>query len=392
MTKVALAHDFLTQRGGAERVFLTMAQAWPDSPILTTVYNPATTYPEFARHEVRTSPLQRIAPLRSNFRAGLPLYPWAFRHLGPVDADVVISSSTSFAHGIRSRGCHIVYQHSPPRWLWDTERYSARAANSLLARPLFAWLRLRDHEATSQPHLILANSNYTAGKIHDIYGRWAEVLPPPVRSRPAAGDIDDYFLVVSRLLPYKRVDIAIAAAAMLDARLVVVGRGPDSQRLRSLAGPNVDFRENLSDADLDALYAHCLALVMPGQEDLGLVPVEANTAGRPAVCWARGGALETVVHEQTGLLVDDPSPAALAEGMAAASARTWDAAALQAHAAQWSEPAFVARLRRLVDDFPGWCRRCGGAGLGPEPLRVLLEKHGQPDLVLPAPAPDGRAS
>lgn len=389
MTRVVLAHDFLTQRGGAERVFLAMAQAWPDSPILTAVHNPATTYPEFARHEVRTSPLQRIPTLRRNFRAGLPLYPWAFRRLGPVDADVVLSSSTSFAHGIRSQGCHIVYQHSPPRWLWDTERYSVKAANSRLARPLFAWLRLRDHEATSRPHLILANSSYTAGKIHDIYGRWAEVLPPPVRSRSAAaGDLGDYFLVVSRLLSYKRIDVAIAAAAKLGARLVVVGTGPDSSRLRGLAGEAVEFREHVSDSELDSLYARCLALVMPGQEDLGLVPIEANTAGRPAVCWARGGALETVVHDKTGLLVDDPSPAALAEAMAAARERAWDAAKLQAHAAQWSEARFVARLQRLVEDFPGWCRRCGGPGLGPEPLRTLLEKHGQPDLVLPAPAPD----
>lgn len=385
MTNVALAHDFLTQRGGAERVFLTMAQAWPDSPILTTVYNPATTYPEFARHEVRTSPLQRIAPLRSNFRAGLPLYPWAFRRLGPVDADVVLSSSTSFAHGIRSRGCHISYFNSPPRWLWDTERYSARAARSRLARPLFAWMRLRDHEATSQPHLILANSHNAADKIHDVYGRWPEVLPPPVRPRPAADEVGDYFLVVSRLLPYKRVDVAIAAAAKLDARLVVVGQGPDGERLQALAGRRVEFRQDVPDVELDALYARCLALVMPGQEDLGLVPIEANTAGRPAVCWARGGALETVVPDQTGLLVDDPSPAALAEGMAAARERSWDTTKLQAHAAHWSEPTFVARLTRLVEDFPGWCRRCGGAGLGPEPLRTLLEKHGQPDLVLPTP-------
>lgn len=390
MTRVVLAHDFLTQRGGAERVFLAMAQAWPDSPILTAVHNPATTYPEFGRHEVRTSPLQRIPPLRSSFRAGLPLYPWAFRRLGPVDADVVLSSSTSFAHGIRSRGCHIVYQHSPPRWLWDTERYSVRAANSRLARPLFSWLRLRDHEATSQPHLILANSSYTARKIHDIYGRWAEVLPPPVRSRSAAGDLGDYFLVVSRLLSYKRIDVAIAAAAKLGARLVVVGTGPDSSRLRGLAGEGVEFREHVPDSELDSLYARCLALVMPGQEDLGLVPIEANTAGRPAVCWAQGGALETVVHDKTGLLVDDPSPAALAEAMAAARDRSWDTAKLQAHAAQWSEPTFVARLQRLVEDFPASCRRCGGPGLGPEPLRTLLEKQGRPDLVLPAVAGGGQ--
>lgn len=389
MTDVVLAHDFLTQRGGAERVFLTMAQAWPESPIVTAVYDPASTYPEFADHEVRTSPLQRVPLLRHHFRAGLAVYPWAFRKLGPVDADVVVSSSTSFAHGIRSAGCHIGYVHSPPRWLWDTEGYSPRAARSRLARPLFAWLRLRDHEAASQPHLVVANSAYTAAKMHDVYGRWPEVLHPPVRPRPSAADVGDYFLVVSRLLAYKRIDTAIAAAGHLGARLVVVGTGPDGPRLRELAGPGVEFRHNLSDADLDHLYARCLALVMPGREDLGLVPLEANAAGRPAVCWARGGALETVVPGETGFLVDDPAPVSLAEAMAAARDSRWDAARLQAHAARWSESAFVARLRRLVEDFPGWCRRCGGPGLGPEPLRTLLERHGQHDLVLPGP-PAGR--
>lgn len=387
MTDVVLAHDFLTQRGGAERVFLAMAKAWPESPILTTVYNPATTYPEFAAHEVRTSPLQRVPPLRRHFRVGLPLYPWAFRRLGPVDADVVVSSSTSFAHGIRSRGCHIAYLNSPPRWLWETEGYSARAARSRLARPLFAWLRLRDHEAASQPHLILANSHFAAGKIHDAYGRWPDVLPSPVRARPAATDeIGDYFLVVSRLLPYKRIDVAIAAAEQFGARLVVVGSGPEGPKLRAAAGPRVEFREHVSDDELDRLYAHCIALVMPGKEDLGLVPIEANSAGRPAVCWARGGALETVVAGETGVLVDDPAASALAEGMEAAREREWDVAQLQAHASRWSEEAFVTRLQRLVSNFPGWCRRCGGTGLGPEPLRTLLERHGQTDLIVPAAA------
>jgi glycosyltransferase involved in cell wall biosynthesis len=385
MTRLALAHDFLTQRGGAERVFLTIARTWPDAPILTTVYNPATTYPDFAEHDVRTSPLQRVPLLRRHFRLGLPLYPWALRRLGPVDADVVVSSSTSFAHGMRSQGCHIALLNSPPRWLWETPTYSERLARSRAISPLLAWMRLRDHEAASQPHLLLTNSTHAAGKIHRVYGRWAEVLPSPVRPRPMADEVGDYFLVVSRLLGYKRIDVAVAAAEKLGARLVVVGKGPEGPRLRAMAGPGVEFREHVPDAELDELYARCLALVMPGWEDLGLVPIEANTAGRPAVCWARGGALETVVHGRTGLLVDEPSAEALADAMADARDRAWDASELQAHAAQWSEAAFVARLQRLVEDFPKWCRRCGGTGLGPNPLRVLLERHRQDDLVPPNP-------
>lgn len=374
--RVALAHDFLTQRGGAERVFLAMARAFPDAPLLTTMYDAKATYPEFGDHEVRTSPLQRVRPLRRHFRAALPLYPWAVRRLGPVDADVLVSSSTSFVHGLRSQGCHIAYLYSPPHWLWDTARYTGASQRALLLRRLLGRLRTLDLATASGPHLFVTCSTNAANKIHDTYGRWAEVLVPPVRQRPAAAEQGDYFLVVSRLLPYKGIDVAISSAERLGARLIVVGAGPDGRRLRALAGPGVEFRERVTDAQLDELYARCLALVMPGNEDLGLVPIEANSAGRPAVCLARGGALETVVPDLSGILVAEPGADALAEAMAVAASRSWDVAALRRHAAGWSEEVFARRLRLLVEHFPGWCRRCGGEGLGPFPMRAILERHG----------------
>ncbi|MGH9152471.1 MAG: glycosyltransferase [Acidimicrobiales bacterium] len=376
MRRVALAHDFLTQRGGAERVFLAMARAFPEAPLLTTVYEPKATYPEFADHEVRTSPLQRVRPFRRNFRAALPLYPWAVRRLGPVDADVLVSSSTSFVHALRSRGCHIGYLYSPPHWLWDTARYTGATRSAVAAKRLLGRMRTLDLAAAATPHLFVTCSANAAGKIHDTYGRWAEVLAPPVRQRPAAPERGDFFLVVSRLLPYKRIDLAIEAAGRLGARLVVVGRGPDGARLRALAGPGTEFREQVTDAELDDLYARCLALVMPGNEDLGLVPIEAASAGRPAVCLAEGGALETVVPDVTGILVAAPGAGPLAEAMAAAAARSWDGPSLQRHAAGWSEEAFARKLRLLVEHFPGWCRRCGGEGLGPFPMQAIIERHG----------------
>lgn len=377
--RVALAHDFLTQRGGAERVFLAMAKAFPESPIHTTLYEPSGTFPEFADHEVRTSPLQRLRPLRRHFRMGLPLYPWAVRQLGPVDADVLVSSSTSFAHGMQSKGCHIGYLYNPPHWLWDTARYAGASSSAILAKRFLGRMRTLDLAASATPHLFVTCSANAANHIYDTYGRWAEVLPPPVRQRPAADTVGDFFLVVCRLLPAKGVDLAIAAAGRLGAKLVVVGRGPEAGRLHALAGPGVEFRERVTDAELDDLYARCLALVMPGEEDLGLVPIEANSAGRPAVCLARGGALETVVPGVTGLLVDGGHGVApLAEAMAEAADHSWDGPALQAHAGDWSEDAFARRLRLLVEHFPDSCRRCGGEGLGPFPMQTLYERHGEP--------------
>jgi glycosyltransferase involved in cell wall biosynthesis len=208
-----------------------------------------------------------------------------------------------------------------------------------------------------------------------VRGRVAEVLPPPVRAR-RAGTPDDFFLVVSRLLPYKGVHLVVQAAARLGARLVVVGEGPERAALGRLAGPGVVFRSRVPEAELDRLYATCLALVVAGEEDLGLVAIEANAAGRPAVCLARGGALETVVPGVTGLLFEEQRVEAVMAAMAAAADRPWDAGRLQGHASGWSEEAFASRLRLLAEELPRWCARCGGPGLGARPLEALRAMSG----------------
>ena len=374
MSSVTLAHDYLTQRGGAERVFLSMARAFPDSPLLTTLYEPDRTYQEFTDREIQTSRLQRVALFRRHFRTALPLFPAAIRSMSPVPGRVLVSSSTAFAHGLESTGCHLAYIHSPPHWLWESRRYAGdRKGLTACARPLLGPFRTSDVRAAQRPHLMLTNSEHSARKIHATYGRNAEVLPPPVRRRRAAAAPGDFFLVVARLLPYKNVHLVVQAAERLGARLVVVGEGPERARLRELAGPGTEFRSRVPEAELDELYARCLAVVVAGEEDLGLVPIEANSAGRPTVCQARGGALETVVPGETGVLFPDPCVEALAEAMADAATRSWDTARLQRHAGRWSEEAFADRLRLLADAFPNWCRRCGGAGLGPRPLEALLE-------------------
>lgn len=373
MKPIVVAHDYLTQRGGAERVALAMAQALPGSEVLTTLYDAGGTYPEFADLPVTTSHLQRVPFFRRNFKTALPLFPGAIRAMGPVDTPVLVSSSTAFAHGLESTGCHISYIHSPAHWLWETARY-ARHGQAALIRPIERRFRSLDVAAAQRPHLIVTNSQHSAAKIFEAYGRHAEVLPPPVRARPAAAARGDYFLVVSRLLPYKRVDLAIEAVRRLGTRLVVVGRGPERRRLEDMAGPEVEFRTDVPQDELDDLFARCLAVVVGGEEDLGLVPIEANSAGRPAVAYARGGALETVVDGHTGVLFEHPHAEEVAAAMARAAERTWDGAALQRHAANWSEDVFAHRLRVLVDGFPRYCRRCGGEGLGPHPMQQLLSR------------------
>lgn len=377
MNPVVVAHDYLTQRGGAERVALAMAQALPGCRILTTLYQPDATYPEFADLQVGTSYLQRVPLFRRHFKTALPLYPRAIRSMGPVDTPVLLSSSTAFAHGLESTGCHISYVYSPPHWLWETERYTG-GRHSGLIRPLKRRFQRLDVAAAQRPHLLLTSSKHAAAKIFETYGRHAEVLPPPVVARPTAPTQGGYFLVVSRLLPYKRVDLVIEAARRLGTRLIIVGQGPERRRLEEMAGPGVEFRIAVPQAELDDLYARCLAVVVGGEEDLGLVPIEANSAGRPAVAYAKGGALETVVDGRTGILFERPEQ--LATAMSAAAARTWDGATLQGHAANWSPESFARRLRLLVNGFPRWCRRCGGRGLGPEPMRRLLalSEHGPP--------------
>jgi glycosyltransferase involved in cell wall biosynthesis len=307
-----------------------------------------------------------------------------------VPARVIFSSSTAFAHGLESAGCHVAYIHSPPHWLWESRRYGGdRRGLTACARPLLGSFRHLDVRAAQRPHLLLTNSVHSAHKIRATYGRVAEVLPPPIRARRAATVPADFFLVVARLLPYKKVHLVVQAAERLGARLIVIGEGPERSRLVEMAGPGTQFRSRVPEAELDELYARCVAVVVAGEEDLGLVPIEANSAGRPTVCYARGGALETVLHGETGVLFAEQRVEAVAEAMAAAATRHWNIVRLQQHAERWSEERFADRLRLLADAFPNWCQRCGGLGLGPRPLATLLEMRRRSSLVGQRPRFEG---
>jgi len=355
---VAIVHDYLTQRGGAERVVLSMLEAFPGAPVYTALYHPQRTFPEFAHADVRPTYLDRVSPLRARHRLALPLLAAAFSQTH-VAAEVVVCSTSGWSHGARVTGRRVLYCHSPARWLHQTDRYlgertlAADAALRALKQPLLRW----DAAAATRPARWLTNSTMVRDSIRSLYDREAEVVPPPYAldpgdsHSPVDGVDPGFFLIVSRLLPYKNVGAVVEGFARLpDHRLVVVGTGPAGKHLRRAAGSNVTFLGTTSDGQLRWLYANCRALIGASYEDYGLTPLEGAAFGKPAVVLRWGGFLDTVRDGVTGVFFDEPTPAAIAAGVRASAARTWDPETLRAHAARYSRQVFVDRIRRIVDE------------------------------------------
>jgi glycosyltransferase involved in cell wall biosynthesis len=350
--RVAIVHDYLTQRGGAERVVLAMSDAFPAAPIYTSLYEPEATFPEFAGRDIRTLWVNRLAPLRTHHRLAFPLLGPAFSSLN-VDADILLCSSSGWAHAARTTGRKFVYCHSPAKWLYRSDEYLgaapksfARAALRALERPLRVW----DAHAARSAETYVANSTAIAALILAVYGLNAEVVPPPVvldasgpRS-PAAGVEPGFFLSVARPLPYKNVDRVVEAFSLLpDARLVLVGGTAHAK-----ARPNVTVLTDISDSELRWLYANCRGLVAAAHEDFGLAPLEAAAFGKPTAALRAGGFLDTVVPGETGVFFETLDPAAVAAAVTALGARTFDENRLRQQAAAFSRERFVARLHDVV--------------------------------------------
>ncbi len=318
-TEVALAHDYLTQRGGAERALLALTRAFPGAPLYTTVHEPATTYAEFSDADVHTTALQRVGPLRRNPRLALPvLAPLVGRHR--IDAAVTICQTTGWSHGMPVSGTKIVYAHNTARWLYQRGEYLSSLPRwygwglAPFDRPLRRW----DAQAARTADVVIAGSGVARERIRTHWGRDAEVIYPPPGltaegpAHPIAGLEPGFVLTVARLLPYKRVDLVIDAIKQLDgSRLVVVGHGPDAERLKARAPTDTVFLPAVTDAELRWLYANAQALVTASQEDFGLTPLEAMGFGTPVVVIAAGGFLETVEADVSGIFFDAPDPRSL---------------------------------------------------------------------------------
>jgi glycosyltransferase involved in cell wall biosynthesis len=363
--RVAIAHDYLTQLGGAEKAVLAMSRAFPDAPIYTMLYEPSATYPEFAERDIRASLFNRLAPLRKNHRAGLPIFPVVAQSVF-VDADIVLASSSGWAHGFRTRGRKLIYCYSPARWLYLPDQYLGDRPSPIKRMGLRAtagYLKAWDRRNALSCDRYLANSNVIKDRIADTYGITADVVFTPVAmscsheleavpEMAGWGTVDGaYYVCVSRLLPYKNVDAVVRAFAGSDRRLVVVGKGPEAQRLDEMRTDNVLMLSDLADAQMAWLYKHCRAVVAASYEDFGLTPIEAGVWGRPSVALRFGGFLDTIEEGVTGLYFDVPEPQAIAEALDRFEATAFDAAKVRSHMEQFTEERFAEKLYAAVEEL-----------------------------------------
>ena len=370
--RVAIAHDYLTQLGGAEKTVLNMSKAFPAAPIYTMLYDPDATFPEFQDLDVRVSAINKVRSLRKNHRAALPILPLVAQSIF-VDADVVLTSSSGWAHGFRTNGRKLVYCHSPARWLYQSDAYLGENASTVARMGLRAtagYLRAWDRKAARSGDRYLANSTQIKGRIADAYGIDAQVVFPPVSIVPAddvepiadvldwlgpgaAADGDDgsFYLVVSRLLPYKNVEAIVRAFAGTGRRLVVVGRGPEAARLNAMKTDNVVMLCDLSDGALAWLYKHCKAIIAASYEDYGLTPLEAGVWGRPAIALRFGGFLDTIYKDVSGMYFEEPTARAIVGAIDRFESMKFDPDKVRNHAQQFSQQTFSERLHAAVNDL-----------------------------------------
>ncbi|SNT06405.1 Glycosyltransferase involved in cell wall bisynthesis [Granulicella rosea] len=363
--RIAVFHDNFCQAGGAELVATELHKALPGAQMHTTLLAEERLTPYLQQLKIQTTWMQRLPARAKLFRAYFLLYPFAVDHADLGAYDLIVTSCFGYAKGVR-RGpgaLHICYCHTPMRWVWRTEDYLARERGSqwknlLLALPL-RWLKRWEMRAAKRPDVYIANSQVVAKRLRHAFGVEATVIPPPIdtaRFAPPPGapetPPEDFYLLLSRLVPYKRFDLAVQACVDLGRRLVVIGDGPDRARLESLAAGhgNIQF---LGRAPNEVVVDHarrCRALLFPGEEDFGMTPLEVNAAGRPVVAFRGGGATETVVPGLNGVFFDEPTPASLAAGIVQLEGMSWDAAAIRAHAAGYDEAVFRARVKAFVDE------------------------------------------
>jgi glycosyltransferase involved in cell wall biosynthesis len=415
--RVALVHDYLIRFGGAERVVLALRKIFPQAPIYTLLYDQEKMEKYFQDAEIRASFLQKIPFLKNHHRLLAPLMPSAIESLDLREFDLVISSSSAFAKGLvlRPKTIHICYCHSPTRFLWDCT-YEYRSRLSGLRKILFHYLRMWDRAAANRVDYFIANSKTTAQRIKKYYGRQAKIIYPPVSMkvrRVPFGNVNfpqqgwltretsslsaqpqffekklglgetmpahstsvpegtlpnlqestinkstvlsskEYFLIVSQLTPYKRIDLAIKAFNKLELPLIIIGEGRDKKRLQKIAGQNIKFLGWQPDEIVREYYQNCLAFIFPGEDDFGIAPVEAMSFGKPVLAYRKGGATETILEGITGEFFDDPAPEALADGIRRLinNLKNYSPLVISKRAEKFSEERFEKEIKEFVKDI-----------------------------------------
>lgn len=355
--KVAIVHDFLVQMGGAEKVVEVLHEMFPDAPIYTSAYAPDLMPTQFRNWNIQTSFLQKLPFKRISHRLALLLYPLAFESFELSEYDLVISSSSAFAKGVvtQPNTLHICYTHTPMRYAWMTRSYLKREnmsyAMRMLLAPVLHRLRTWDAVAAARVDHYVANSSVVAARIRKFYRRESQIVFPPVdigrfRISPEVGN---YYLIAARFIPYKRLDLAIEACNRLQRPLKVVGDGRQSAKLRALGGSTVTFLGRVNDEELAEVMSHARAYIMPGEEDFGISPVEANACGRPVIAYGAGGALDSQIHGVTGVLFKEQTVESLCDAIRHAECINFDPQRIRAHAMRFDTGVFIQEMQRVIE-------------------------------------------
>lgn len=358
--RLAFVHDWLTGMRGGEKVLEALCARWPGADLYTLVHVPGRVTSVIERRRVRQSFVGRLPGIGATYRFALPLFPLAVELFDLDGYDLVVSTSHCAVKSVVTAGRtrHLCYCFTPMRYAWDQfDAYFGEARLGPGSRPMrrvLARLARWDAATSGRPQRYVAISQYVAERIRRYYNRRSVVVHPPVDTdffSPAAVTPEPFALVVSALVPYKRVELAIEACRVAGIPLKIVGDGPERSRLERLDGHGVEFLGTLADADVRDLYRRARAVLLPGEEDFGLVPVEAQACGRPVVALNRGGARETVVDGVTGVLVDEPTPEGFAAGLARLDRLALDPRVIRTHALSFSREGFLARMESLMEDL-----------------------------------------
>jgi len=354
--KTAIVHDYFTQSGGAEKVAGELYKMIPSADVFATVALRDKLPDELKDVAIKTSWMQGLPGMRKLYRLYFLIYPIAVRSLDLSAYDLVISSSSGYVKGVRTHpdAVHVCYCHTPMRWVWSFDNYSSRESFGggfrRILSSLVAVLRLWDESASRQPDHFVANSEVVAGRIQHIYGRSAAVIQPPIDiDRFTISDVvDDYYLILARLVPYKRIDLAVDAFTKLGKNLKIIGSGPAAAGLKSGAGPTVDFMGRLSDKDVERYVSRCRALIFPGEEDFGMAPVEVASAGRPTIAFRGGGAIETVIEGVTGTFFMEQTVESLIDAIERFERQEWSPTVIRKHAETFSTEVFRERFKSFL--------------------------------------------
>jgi glycosyltransferase involved in cell wall biosynthesis len=358
--RTVLVHDYLNQYGGAERVLEAMHELAPEAPVYTSMYQPDKMPDSYRQWDIHQTWIGKIPVARRNHQLVLPAYPLAFERLKLPGCDLVLSSSSAWAKMVAPPpgAVHVSYIHSPMRFAWNFKQYCEReklpSPARIGLRPFMSVLRQRDKATLGRVDRLIANSSAVRDRIRDFWGRDAAVIFPPVevdRFSPApASEVQDYFLMVSRLVPYKRFDIAIEAFNRLKLPLWIIGDGRDRERLEAMAGPTVKFLGRLPDDEVRHIWARCRATVFASEDDFGIAQVESQAAGRPVIALAAGGVFDTVLPDETGVWVKEQTVDSLVDAVRRFDTLTFDTSRLVEHARGFSRQRYQRELVSVVNE------------------------------------------